>query len=204
MPLTAPVRPPPAEAIELLGGVAALAVGQRIGRVDMMFVVALAGEHGEVLVEEHEVGAFVEPGERPEGMFQFAGQEQGRGVTAGRGAGETDQGQHGIGENVADPGDHADGAAEHDAVDDLGVDADEQVEVGGSGRDVLCRVRQRLAPAELLVADEVGVVGAQLEEQVGACLEAVVRAVVDDARQVRGGTEHAVEVIALRRGGGTS
>ena len=36
--------------------------------------------------------------------------------------------------------------------------------------------------------------GAQLEEQVGACLEAVVRAVVDDARQVRRGAEHAGEV----------
>ena len=169
-----------------------------------MFVVAVAGEHGEVLVEEHEVGAFVELGEWPEGMLQFEGQEQRRGVTVRPRRGRDGSGQHGIGEHVADPGDHADGAAEHDAVDDLGVDADEQVEVGGSGRDVLRRVRQRLAPAELLVADEVGVVGAQLEEQVGACLEAVVRAVVDDARQVRGGTEHAVEVIALRRGRGTS
>ena len=139
-----------------------------------------------------------------EGVLQFEGQAQRRGVAVRRGAGEADRGQHGIGEHVADPGDHADGAAEHDAVDDLCVDADEQVEVRGPRRDVLGRVRERLAPAELLVADEVGVVGAQLEEQVGACLEAVVRAVVDDARQVRSGTEHAVEVIALRGGGGTS
>ena len=70
-------------------------------------------------------------------------------------------------------------------MDHLGVDADDQRQVVRRRRDVLGGVRQRGTPAELLVADEVGVLVAQSREQLGPCLEAVVRAVVDHARQVR-------------------
>jgi hypothetical protein len=89
-------------------------------------------------------------------------------------------------------------------VDDLRVDTDEQVEVGIPRGDVLRRVGQRVAPTELLVADEVGVFGVQLEEQLGAGLEAVVRTVVDDAGQIWGGAENTGEMSALRRHRGAS
>ena len=148
-------------------------------------------------VVQREVGTFVEGRQWAEGGVELAGPPLGHRVAVRRGTGEAHQLQHRPGQHVADAGDHAVGAAADDPVHHLRVDPDEEHEVVRTRRDVLGGVRQRGGPAELLVADEVGVVVAQAEEQVGARLEAVVRAVVDHARQARRGGEHTFEVSVL-------
>ena len=139
------------------------------------------GEH--VLVVEDEVGAFVEGGEDEQGLFQFLGEAAGLRVALRRGPAEAGVVEDFIGEDVADAGDGADGAAVYVTVKDLGVHAHEEGEVGVAARDVFGGVAEGVGPAEFLEADEVGELGVEVEEQLGPGLEAVVGAVVDDGGQ---------------------
>jgi hypothetical protein len=66
------------------------------------------------------------------------------------------------------------------------------------------RVAERLGAAELLEPDQMGEFLAQFEEELGPGLEAVIRAVVDDRRQVDRGLEHGPEMAALSRGRGAA
>ena len=70
---------------------------------------------------------------------------------------------------------------------------------GSRAGDVLGGVAQQFRAAELLEPDEMGVFPAQLEEQLRPGLEAVIRAVVDDRRQVDRRLENMSEMAALGR-----
>jgi hypothetical protein len=100
-------------------------------------------------------------------------------------------------EAVADAGDRADGAAAQEPVEHLRVDADQQEQVVVGVGDVLGRAGEGIGAAELLEADEVAVVAAQLEEERRSRLEAVVGAVVDHGGEVGRGAEDAADVVAL-------
>ena len=80
---------------------------------------------------------------------------------------------------------------------DRGVDADHQRDLVVAAGDVLGGIAQVVGAAELLEADEVPVLGAQREEQVGAGCEAVIGAVVDDGGQVGRGRQDRLEMRLL-------
>ena len=50
----------------------------------------VTGEHGEMLVEQHEVGTFVELGQLPERLLELEGEAQRRRVSVRRGASRID------------------------------------------------------------------------------------------------------------------
>ena len=81
----------------------------------------------------------------------------------------------------------------------LRVDADHEGEVGITRGDEAGGVAQRLGATKLLEADEVLVAPSQVCKQLGAGLEAVVRAVVDHGGEIAAGREHLREVGFLRR-----
>ena len=89
-------------------------------------------------------------------------------------------------------------------MEDLGVDADHQHHGAVVARDVLGGVAQRCGAAELLETDQVPVFGAQVEEQIRPCLEAVIGTVVDDRGQVRCRGQDSRKVFRLGRFGDTA
>jgi hypothetical protein len=69
-------------------------------------------------------------------------------------------------------------------MEDIGIDADHQQNIIISRGDVFGRIAQVIVTAELLEADKVREILAQVEEQIGARGKAVIGAVIDDRRQV--------------------
>ena len=154
-------------------------------------------ERHQALEIEHEIDALVEDRQRRERALELERQPPGLDVALGGASTEFDEAQHLARQHVADAGDDAARAAVDDAVKHLGVDADHQRNVVGLPGDVFGRVAQRLRAAEFLESDEMRELAAQVEEQFGASLEAVVGAVVDDRRQIDRCGKDAAEMAAL-------
>ena len=120
-------------------------------------------------------------------------------VTAGRQLTKPHEVEHLIRQYIADTGYGAGRAAIDDAVKHFRVDAHNQFDVSTPPGDVLGRVAQRFRAAEFLEADEILVVAPEIEEQFGSGSEAIVRTVVYDSRQIRGGFQDSYKMRALCR-----
>ena len=84
---------------------------------------------------------------------------------------------------------------------DLGVDADHQGQVRIAAGDMLGCIAERFGPAELFKAHQIRKLLMQSKEQIGFGLESIIRAVVDDRRQIPRNRENPREMTPLGRGG---
>src|SRR3984957_1425245 len=172
-----PVAVPSLEQLELILGIALLARRQCVGRAEMQLVFGIALEHHQVLVEEHEVGSFIERGQDAERALELVRLPSRFHISGRCFPAQRLQLQDLAWQHVADAGDRADGAAVHIAVHHLRVDADGEHHVGIRARDMLGRGAPRRGAAEFLEADEMSVFSPQIEKEVGLGLEAIIRAV---------------------------
>ena len=174
---------------------------KRIEVIQVPRIFVVSHQRHQALEIEHEVDALVENRERLKRALKLERKAARFGVALGGALTELDQTQHLARQHVADAGDGAAGAAIDKAVEHLGVDPDHERDVVRTPGNMLRGIAQRLRAAELLEADQMGKLFAQFEEQLGSCLEAVIRAIVDDRRQVDRRLEHASEMAALGRRG---
>src|SRR5271163_3456482 len=121
----APFGVPSLEEPQLRFGEALLAVTQGVGFVEMQRVFGIAPQHHQVLEIEHEVGSFVESRQRGERADELESQPPRLGVALRGALAEGDKVQGFLGQHVAYARDRAHCPAIDEAVEYLGIDADQ-------------------------------------------------------------------------------